>query len=144
MAKSLSHRALTPLLLVAVVSAFTVVTPLAASASSPVDDILSCRIVVSQPEARNYEVSGSGGSTGCANNPFFLGVEVCVDYNGITQPLSCNLIPPNEVGSSNPVPCVPGVWLTQATPMGVFGPLGSSTHSLPRAFVSECLNPHSP
>ena len=110
--------------------------------ASPLDDITNCRVLVGPTSLSNYQVTGAGGSTGCAADPAFVGVEVCVDYNVVTQPLSCRLIPKNQSGVSIPVPCVPGTWMTQATPMGVFGPLGSSIHSLPpQVYTLNCLNP---
>lgn len=111
-----------------------------AQAADPIDDILGCNIYVGHPSLADYQVTGFGGSSGCG--PTLVGVLVCVDYIFPTQPASCSLVPPNEGGESNPVPCLPGPWMTQATPMGMFGPIGSSVHSLPpRVFVGGCLDP---
>ena len=103
-----------------------------------IDDVRQCRLVTAVPSLSNYEITGFGGSTdACTRVPGFLGTEVCVDYNLITVATSCRLYPAGATGATNPVPCLPGTWFTQVTPVGIFGPEGDHTHSFPLVVTTQ-------
>lgn len=116
--------------------------PAASAQVDVIDDIMACHIYAAPPGVSDYEVQGYGGSSsGCKNVPGFVGTLVCLDYNYVTVANSCRSYSVGTGGPTAKVPCVPGVWLTQVTPMGIFGPIGSNTHSFPSVIVNNCLRP---
>lgn len=136
---------------IAIFASFLIVGALSFNAppasAGPIEDLQSCYVFASRTSLSNFKVTGYGGSSsGCSRVPFFFGTEVCLDYNGVTEPLSCRQYPPGAAGPSNPVACKPGLWMTQVTPLGPVGPGGpilNGTHSFPPDVytISGCLNP---
>lgn len=126
-----------------------VVGAIPAVARTPVDDIVhdlqDCEPVMDIPTLGDYEVIGSGGITGCAFAP--LGFSVCLDWNFQIQPHSCVLYTyPDTGGTTNAIPCVPGVWATTVIIHGPQSPIETAAgyvdrHSNPALIVKDCLRP---
>src|SRR4028119_2242128 len=75
-----------------------------AVAQTPVDDVMNdlqqCEPEMGIPSLSDYQVTGSGGISGCAFAP--LGFSVCLDWNFQIQPHSCRLYThPETSGSTN-------------------------------------------
>jgi hypothetical protein len=110
-----------------------------------VHDLQNCEPVMSIPTLSDYEVSGSGGITGCAFAPF--GFTVCLDWSLQIQPHSCvPYMHPDTSGPTNSIPCVPGVWATTVIIHGPQSPdetaLGYlERHSNPAIIVKDCVRP---
>jgi hypothetical protein len=64
-------------------------------------------------------------------------VEVCLDYNGVTVPTSCQQYV--QSGPSAEVPCIPGIWQTVVFPL--FPGLGGTKHSNPLIVTTQCEPP---
>ena len=120
-----------------------------AVAQAPVDDVVhdlqDCSPLMDIPTLIDYEVIGSGGISNCAFAP--LGFTVCLDWNFQIQPHSCVTYSyPATSGSTNSIPCVPGIW---ATTVIINGPQSVSEtvlgyldrHSNPAVIVKDCVRP---
>ncbi len=123
------------------------VTP--ATAQAPVDDVVhdlqDCEPDMGIPSLSDYEVTGSGGISGCAFAP--LGFSVCLDWNFQIQPHSCRLYTyPETSGSTRSIPCVPGAWATTVIIHGPQSPVETvlgylERHSNPAIIVKDCVRP---
>ncbi|MDQ4024121.1 MAG: hypothetical protein M3217_01310 [Actinomycetota bacterium] len=116
----------------------------------PIGGILGCEIYADPPGltsgglgdvARYPGVQGAGGVGGC---PFIHGVYVCLDYVGVTMtvPNMCRIYPVTDGGgggSTGLAPCLPGIWQTQVTPVGIHANL--RIHSDPVVITTACLDP---
>lgn len=86
-----------------------------------VDEALKCKVWADEPGGD--PVSGSGGGR-CNVGNIPVVVTVCLDYMGVTVPNSCTVKTGTGGASavSKPVPCLPGLWLTQTTMSHIVGP----------------------
>lgn len=120
-------------------------SPSAATATgSSSASLLQCAVVAGRPTFGNYEVVGYGGTTApCGSDPTYFASEVCLDYNFVTIATSCVTHPAGASRPTNAVSCLPGVWATDVTPIGAFGPLDSSVHSQPLIITTQlgCIDP---
>lgn len=89
--------------------------------AEPVDDILNCRVIASQPDLVAFQIIGYGGTSDGCRPPTITGSLVCVAYMGATVPTSCVSYGAGETGPTNPVTCLPGIWTTEVYPLGAYG-----------------------
>lgn len=80
----------------------------------PIEDIVhdqqNCEPDPVNPTLSNYQLTGSGGVSGCR---FFISFQVCLDHNGMIYGPSCASYDwPETSGTTNTVDCIPGVWAT--------------------------------
>lgn len=100
----------------------TAVSAIAVPASAgPIDDAIwdaqNCSPDPNVPTVSDGWITGTGGVSGCK---IHFGFTICLDYNGTIQPLSCNDYGPDDSsGSTNPIRCHPGLWVTTVQIKGV-------------------------
>lgn len=122
--------------LVCLLAALIMPTP---AQADPIEDALwdlqNCSPFANVPTVSKRIITGTGGVEDCR---FHFGFTICLDYNGVAQPLSCRDYDPGTFsGSTNPIRCTPGVWATNVQIKGVHSDY-LERHSGFVIYIDEC------
>lgn len=107
----MGNRAVVFFLLVVLV--FALIVPMPGANADPI--IKGCEPQANGPRLSAGMVIGNGYAHGPRCSTAVKTVEVCLDWNGVTEDGSCRRYGDYRAGDSNGVACKPGLWESQVT-----------------------------
>lgn len=105
----------TRLIAVLTVTVVACVLAVPSAVQASVEDILGCDPQANSPRRSGGSIIGNGRASGPRCSTAVATVEVCLDWNGVTELGSCRTYGSSTGGDSNAVACKPGLWESQVT-----------------------------